>query len=264
MFYDRPDCIKLADEVFVFKNFLTKEEHDFYLNTFILKEAENGPGRYDDSLINWYVEKSSTHNEHIIDLWEKISELLYPEYVMHPSENVFILRPGDNGMFVHCDSPGKGCEDMLTQWDVFETCCIIDYGAVLYLGNWTGGNIFYPHINKDGSIKTNEQLNKERSSEITELTSECLEYSPSPGDLVIHSSVKPYEHGVREVESGIRYAYSNFILKAEDNPGTFYNYKTKEYFEQTRARDADSILNWLTPLFESRTVKALKKKLNIE
>jgi hypothetical protein len=35
-----------------------------------------------------------------------------------------------------------------------------------------------------------------------------------------------------ETLSGTRYAFSTFALLAEDNPGTFYNYKTPEWEEQ--------------------------------
>jgi hypothetical protein len=36
-------------------------------------------------------------------------------------------------------------------------------------------------------------------------------------------------HGVKEVTSGVRYAFSNFCLPATKNPGSFYNFNSEEY-----------------------------------
>jgi hypothetical protein len=209
MFYDRPDCIKLSEKIFVFKNVIPKEMLEEYT-----KQLDSQPKeefKYEDSIINWYQDKVAPYVHGIHDIWEKLSDLLYPEYVIHPSSNVLTVRPGDGGMFIHSDSPGKGCEDMLSQLDEFSTCCIIDYGLVLYMGEWTGGAIFYPNIRVDGTVK---QDGEDRDAD-------CLEYYPEHGDIVIHSSTHPYEHGVREVESGVRYAFSNFVLRADENPGSF-------------------------------------------
>lgn len=61
------------------------------------------------------------------------------------------------------------------------------YGTVLYFNNFEGGEIYYPTQN--------------------------IEYHPSPGDLVIHSSSPVCLHGVRPVIKGPRYSYSNHIYK---------------------------------------------------
>jgi hypothetical protein len=252
MFYDRPDCIKLAEKIFVIKNAVPKELVDSYVEQ--LSVAPREDFKYEESLINWYVDKVSPYIHGIHDIWEKISDVLYPEYVIHPSLNVLTVRPGDGGMFIHSDSPGRGCEMHLTQLDEWSTCCIIDYGLVFYMGEWTGGAIFYPNINPDGTVKQDGDSRE----------GACLEYMPEPGDIVIHSSTNPYEHGVREVESGIRYAYSNFVLKAEENPGTFYNYKTTEYYAQIGDRGREAILdNWARPFYTSETVIRLKKEHGI-
>jgi len=236
MFYDRPDCIKLAEKIFLFKNIIPKE-----LLTDITKEYQNMHSdkfAYEDTLISWYSNKVGAYVPQIHEAWEIISDLLYPEYIMHPSVSVLAVRPGDGGMFVHADSPGRGCEDMLTQLDEYSTCCIIDYGLVMYMGDWTGGAIFYPNLNPDGSVKMHENVQEG-----------CFEYSPEPGDIIIHSAHTPYEHGVREVESGIRFAYSNFVLKNEENPGSFYTYKSPEYYEQISKKDF--IVDWIMPLYQS-------------
>lgn len=253
MFYERPDCIKLAEKVFVFKNALPKELVEHLNKSYM--EVDRSKFSYEDSTIDWYADKvvSEIPTNRIHETWELISEIIYPEYVMHPSVNVLAVKPGDGGMFVHADSPGKGCEDMLTQLDEFSTCCIIDYGLVMYWGEWTGGAIFYPQLNPDGSIKGEGNIQEG-----------CLEYTPEIGDIVIHSAHSPYEHGVREVESGIRFAYSNFVLKRDENPGSFYNYKSPEYYEHVNKEEKDFIKKWIFPLYQSDVALKLRKEFGRE
>jgi hypothetical protein len=253
MFYDRPDCIKLAEKIFLFKNALPKELID-HLNKAYM-EMDQSTLEYEDTLIEWYSNKVATEmpTPRIHEAWELISDILYPEYILHPSVNVLAVKPGDGGMFVHADSPGRGCEDMLTQLDEFSTCCIIDYGLVMYLGEWTGGAIFYPQLNPDGTPKMHENVQEG-----------CFEYTPEIGDIIIHSAHSPYEHGVREVESGTRFAYSNFVLRMEDNPGSFYTYKTPEYYEQLGEKEDGFLKRWIIPLYQSDVSYKLRKEFGKE
>jgi len=242
-FYDRPECIRLSDYtdaygtpsgIFLFKKFIPEE-----LMLDMEKELEqkkNEDFKYKGTLISWYTDKVSPRPTRLHELWEMISELLYPQYVIHPSQSVLTIRPGDGGMFCHSDSPGKGQCHLLSQDDKYDTCCVIDYGLVAYFGNFEGGSIYYPSIGKDAKPKESN------------FNDECFEYTPKRGDLIIHSAFDPYGHGVREVESGIRYAFSNFVLKAEDNPGTFYNYKTEEYYKQIGNKTPEEQDKWMIPL----------------
>jgi hypothetical protein len=249
-FYDRPDCLNLSpyidnygttSGIFVFKKFIDKDlvaDIEHFLNT-EQTEILNNPL----NLIDWYEDRSSPLPPKLIEVWESISELIGPDWVVHPSASILKSRPGDRGMFVHSDSPGKGQCHLLSQTDTYKTCCELDYGVVAYFGDFEGGEIFYPDINPDGTKKNEWQLiDKEAPS---------LEYKPEKGDVVIHCAFDPYSHGVRDVISGTRYAYSNFSLKAIDNPGTFYNYGTKEYYEAVGNKNKESILKWLKPLKEN-------------
>lgn len=244
-FYDRPDCIKLSSYVdaygtpsgiFLFKNFIP-EDLMLDLEKELLEKDDRDKNKYDKSLISWYVDKVSPRPTRLLEFWELVSEILYPHYVIHPSQSILNVRPGDGGMFCHSDSPGKGQCHRLSQDDKYATCCLIDYGLVAYFGHFTGGAIYYPDVNVDGTLK--EEGNRFEG---------CFEYQPERGDLIIHSAFDPYSHGVREVESGIRFAFSNFSLKAEDNPGTFYNYKTEEYYKQIGNRTEEEIDIWIKPL----------------
>jgi hypothetical protein len=246
-FYDREDCINLSpyiddygtkSGVFVIKNALdrnlVKKINDG------LKSLPEKNGIYDKGLISWYSEKIAEGVDGTIELWEAISEILAPNWVIHPTNNFLAVRPGDNGMFIHSDSPGKGSCHLLSQTDLWSTCCELDYGVIAYFGDYEGGEIFYPGVNPDGTLKSVENYD-----------GSCLEYAPENGDIVIHSAFDPYGHGVREVTSGIRYAFSNFCLKAKDNPGTFYNYGTPEYYEQIGNKTKEEIKKWATPLKEN-------------
>lgn len=246
-FYDREDCINLSpyiddygtkSGVFVIKNALDKN---------LVKKINDGlkslPEKnkiYDKGLISWYSEKIAEGVDGTIELWEAISEILAPNWVIHPTNNFLSVRLGDNGMFIHSDSPGKGACHLLSQTDLWSTCCELDYGVIAYFGDYEGGEIFYPEVNPDGTLKSVENYD-----------GSCLEYAPENGDIVIHSAFDPYGHGVREVTSGIRYAFSNFCLKAKDNPGTFYNYGTPEYYEQIGNKTKEEIKKWAIPLKEN-------------
>ena len=258
-FYDREDCLNISpyvdqyglkSGVFVFKKFFKQDLVDS-ITDFLHKDEESLENPL--NLIDWYKGRSAGLPPRLIDAWEQISDLLYPEWVIHPSAAILKSKPGDKGMFVHSDSPGKGMCHLLSQTDTYKTCCELDYGVVGYFGEFEGGEIFYPDINPDGTKKNEWQLiDKDAPS---------LEYKPEPGDLVIHSAFDPYSHGVRPVTSGIRYAFSNFCLKAKDNPGSFYNYKTPEYYEAVGDKSEAAIKKWLEPLKQNPqfTPEAVKK-----
>lgn len=258
-FYDRPDCITLSaytdaygtkSGIFLFKNIINKD----YINRIEkqLKDLEKPYIDYEKTIINWYAEKVTPPIEGLIEVWEEISKLIGPTWVMHPSNNLLMVKPGDNGMFVHSDSPGKGACHLLSQPDVWSTCCELDYGVVAYFGDFEGGEVYYPRINPDGSVKGKD------------VGGECFEYKVEKGDVIIHSAFEPYDHGVREVTSGTRYAFANFSLKAEDNPGSFYNYPSKEYFDQVGNKTLEELREWVKPLksnpqFSDEKIKAMQK-----
>ena len=245
-FYDRPDCLNpspYVDEygtksgIFIFKKVIDPDLVEKIESQ--LKQKPKDLPTYDKTIINWYAEKMTGSVDGVIDLWEAIGDLIGPEWVVHPTNNFITVRPGDNGMFTHSDSPGKGACHLLSQPDVWSTCCIIDYGVCAYFGDYEGGAIFYPGINPDGTVKTSN------------FEGPCFEYKPEKGDVVIHSAFNPYGHGVREVTSGTRWVFSNFSLKAEDNIGTFYNYGTPEYYKQIGNKTEKEIIDWMTPLKEN-------------
>jgi hypothetical protein len=97
---------------------------------------------------------------------------------------------------------------------------VLDYGVCVYFGEYTGGEVYYPNQNIEISVK--------------------------PGDLLIHGALKEYEHGVKEITSGVRYSYSNFALPLDKNPGTFPIYKSEEY-DRLTSNTKDLVNIWAAP-----------------
>lgn len=234
MFYNRPDCIQLADQIYVFKGYVPREMCDRFSD--ILNTFDQSSFQEEGNAIAWYDDKMSPPVPGIIDLWEHVSELLYPEYVINPQSQVITSRVGHEGMFLHCDNPGKDMAHMLTQEDTYGTCSLIDFGVVTYLSEFEGGEVYYPAFFEDGTLKPNADIEGAPGE---------LVYKPGPGDVVIHGAEGPYFHGTKPVTSGIRYAFSCFATRADLAPGTFYNYKSKEYLENIKDRSKESIGKWL-------------------
>ena len=248
MYYDKPGCTKLAEGIYIFKNYLNKETVDAVHER--LKTFNPETFNYEESLIDWYKEKVTPGLDELHPVWEACSELLAPEYVIHPSRNLIMTRPGDGGMFAHSDSPGRDMEEDLTQIDTYATCCIIDYGLVAYFGEWEGGEVYYTNFNPDGTPK-----------ESGFGSSPCLQYKPEAGDVVIHGSTDKWCHGVKEVTSGVRYAFSNFVLKSDENPGTFHNYGTSEYYKQIGNKTTEELEAWMQPLVYNSNLDIIKEKV---
>lgn len=212
MFQDDPNIIELDEKIFWYKNFISKDQVDL-INS-------KTPGMFLGN--HWFSEIEFKVTEcipELVDVWEKISELLYPEYVIHPMAGMLYFGPGTQ-MQPHCDSPGEDMSEELTVPDLWSTCCLLSWGVCVYFGEFTGGEIYYPNQN--------------------------IEIPVQPGDLVIHGAHKSHEHGVRPIKTGVRYSFSNFSLKTEKNPGSFYNYGTEEHKERQK-----DINKWLQPLFNN-------------
>ena len=243
MFYDNPKCTRLSDRIFIYKNIIPKEIMDAVnkdLSDFKRTMPENIW-----SSNNWYEDKICPPMASTFLVWKFMSDLIYPEVVIHPMRSLMVAEPQDEGMFVHADSPGMGREDEIFEIDTWSACCSLQYGMTAYFGEFTGGELFYPNINPDGTIKIGTDISKERLEE------PCLVIQPEAGDVVLHGACKPYDHGTKITTSGTRFVFSNFALNAEDNPGTFYNYKTPEWYEQIGQYEnpTEQQLNeWAAPL----------------
>jgi hypothetical protein len=242
MFYDNPKCIKLSERVFIFKNIIPKEILDL-VNKDLIGYKRDPHNLWSSN--GWYEDKIVPPMESTYHVWKFMSELVYPEISIHPCQRYMVSEPSDEGMFIHSDSPGMGNEDEIDEIDVWSACCSLQYGICAYFGEFSGGEVYYPNINPDGTIKIGTDISKERIEE------PCLIVKPEAGDIIIHGACSPYEHGTKPTTSGTRFVFSNFALNYSDNPGTFYNYKTPEWYEQIGKIENPNqmqINEWASPL----------------
>lgn len=207
-FLNDPNLTTITNGVYVYKNFISKEQVE-RVNAKVKQKileirAEN------NGELDLMREKMIGDIDELFDVWEQMSKFLYPTHAIHPKDSVSVIRPGDGGMRVHEDSPGEGNHHKLSVTDAWNTCTILDYGVITYFGDYTGGAVFYPELG--------------------------IEVLPEPGDMVIHGALRQHRHGVKEVDSGERYAFSNFSLPYSKNPGTFYTFNSDKYNE-IRATD---------------------------
>ena len=250
MFQNDPRVIKVAENVYKFENIIPKEIYDPLLDVASKFEKGTNPNAW--SVRDWYADKMSPPFVETFPLWKFMSEIIHPEIVIHPVRNMMITVPGDEGMFVHTDSPGKGNCHMLLEIDQWSTCCDLEYGYVAYLGDFEGGEVYYPNIHPDGTPKTGDlRITEEKLAE------PCLVVPVKGGDLVLHQATSPYDHGTKPTTKGTRYAFSTFALLAEDNPGTFFNYKTPEWFAQVGNETDRELNDWNSPFRQNPQFKEM-------
>jgi hypothetical protein len=223
MFKDHPNVVKLAPEVYLYRNFLSEQDLsvlqkaiDALEDSQWLNKDKYGP----DSVIpapNQVFQGS----DGLKLLYEKSVEFFGPEYAPLPSKGISKMIEGQ-ALEVHWDSPGHPddhdhddtMKDFFAKkekgvlYDPLDTCHIVQYGYVMYLNDFTGGEIYYTDIN--------------------------LEIAPQKGDLVVHSASSKYKHGVKPVVKGPRYAYTNFITLAQDSPMTLDEYLEEEHVMEMR------------------------------
>lgn len=231
-FRKNPNITQLAPKLFIYKNFITGNLLEKI--NLILKDHINSP--MVDHNVNWYNSRVTQGIPEIHEVWEQASELIYPELVMHPQLALLRSKPGEKGMYAHSDAPGQPHEDCgpvcgtcdlayknLISPDLWNTCCRLHYGLIVYFGDFEGGEVYYPNINKQGKFIGNYEPFD---------NNEELSVKPENGDLIIHGAHSDYAHGVKEVTKGVRFSFSNFVLPTYANPGTFFSYKTPEYENQ--------------------------------
>ena len=185
MFKDNLNFKKIDEEIFLWEKFLSLEEQKIFFE--IAESVTEQEWNNHKNPNEFWNGKASLNKKEIYEIGNKINKILEPEFVIPPT-GVVVRTPIGEGMYVHKDRGEEGYEDIIND---FGTCTCIDYGVVVYFGNWEGGEIYYPNRNIELKLKS--------------------------GDLVIHSALEEYAHGVKPVISGKRYLYSNFISKSEES-----------------------------------------------
>jgi hypothetical protein len=249
MFYNNPNVEKVGHKVYIYRNFVP-ESKMLEINK-VLKTINVDDLRVDtsDHTIDWYYDKFTKHIPELYGVWQDINELLLPEYCIHPCLTLISTKKGEE-MYAHSDSPGEDMEEELIASDMWKTCCVIHYGAIVYFGEFEGGEVYYPNLDSNGEFIEGRGPFEDGNE---------FKIKPNAGDLIIHGAHSDTYHGVKEITSGVRYAFSTFVLPVEKNPGTFPIYGTKENEERWDKGPGE----WLTPIgFEWKPSEKLQKEID--
>jgi hypothetical protein len=190
-FNNHPNIIKIEENIWVIKNFISQETIDKYLNYINNIKEETWWERNKD----WWVGKYIMIDQH--SALSKESDYVIKLFKQWIPNNVYVGAFGSihrlsegQGMFIHTDNPTEKRElydenkNIVGMTGGHNNYCIL--AAVLYLSDFNGGELFFPEIG--------------------------IDYKGNPGDLVVFPGTgKRYDHGVRPVKPGpVRYITTGF------------------------------------------------------
>lgn len=185
MFYNNPNFKKIGNDIYVYENFISKEELELInnrINSGIDLWAHNDPL---DKRQHW-----SLRVEETSFIVPRLQSLIGDNYFVRDHANIIRLKMGDD-WGLHSDNHEfiaiRELSKTLKDGEDFELVDNNIWGIVIYFNDFVGGEIFYPEQN--------------------------IEYKPNAGDLVIHSSDEHCIHGVKPVLSDARYSHSNAIYE---------------------------------------------------
>lgn len=173
LIFSHPNFLKLEDNIWVIKNFLSKEELEAYMlevkNSTEEDWNQQGSGWYEGKVLPLQKRPAMKVADEIVEKFKTLFEFAN-EYSFGCPMSIHRMKPGEE-MFIHADYP---------ELDDFNEDYIL-FNVALYHNEFEGGSLFYP--GKD-----------------------YIEYKPEPGDLVMHPGTTDYRHGVRKVTGeNIRY-----------------------------------------------------------
>lgn len=187
-----PGSVKIGNEIYVYKNFLSKD---------ILEqcklEIESAP---ESSWIDGAQFNKATLRTLSANFMRKILKKIQDEVVPYglfledtPSVNQIKLGLGMEEHSDDCPHCKKIKNPSMEISDHEAKRCVL-YGIVVYLSEFTGGEIYYP--------------NQE------------VIFAPEPGDMIIHATSVECKHGVKPVLSGNRFVVSPYIVKYNSQEDT--------------------------------------------
>lgn len=180
---DTKNATEIGKDIFLYKNFLNEEE------SFKLFQLAKNIDK-----AKW-INHNGFHytSNHIPEIKFVIDRLKYKVSgdIILDDSCYFQMYEHGQGMGVHRDD-NKVLEDIeLSKKYIdgmnFKIVRQPIYGVVIYLNSVDGGEIYYPY----------QEIN----------------YSPSPGDLIIHSAKGHCMHGVNKLNSDIRVCIPTYIYK---------------------------------------------------
>lgn len=183
--YDKME--KIGEDIYVYKNFLTIEEQEYFTQKAIKTPSFswNNP----DPNKNWMQYSNPDSDLELIR--KKISTLILDDGLfLGPSTSFTKMIVGgtwgehsDEHDFLETIKKSK----LYKEGDPYDLKQDPVWGIVVYFNSFTGGQIYYPL--------------------------QGIEYKPIKGELLIHSSRNHCRHGVKEVISGTRITHSNNMYK---------------------------------------------------
>jgi hypothetical protein len=180
---------KIGTDIYVYKNFLSESD---VLNLIPVFEDVENKSMFEPSLFGTTFENIvSVPLQGMQSVLEKVSTLFNSDFLVNQNTSINVMRKGDEWP-LHSDSHDflekRKKSLLLKEGDPYDLVQDPKYGTVVYFNSVkNGGELYYSKQN--------------------------ILYSPSPGDLVVHSSEDNCMHGVNKILSGIRYSYSNCLTK---------------------------------------------------
>lgn len=186
-FKDMTNVKILGDSIYLYENFLSKKEI-LKINKKLNKVKENKWNVMWD--VNWKVPSISPKTKLTHKIAKRLKKIT-DGYIVHGNE-VFSRLTIGIGWPEHSDNSEfqeiRKSSENLKVGDPYKFVHNTQYGVVVYINdNYEGGEIYYVNQN--------------------------VIYKPKAGDLIIHSSEEKCKHGVKEVISGARYAWSSNLGK---------------------------------------------------
>jgi hypothetical protein len=173
---------KLGQDIWVYHNFLSKEELNAILNKINSSSESLWQGEYPKN-------QSTGHLQEASIISSRIQNLLPKGLNVHAHASITKLTIGqghgihsDNHDFLKLRELGQSLKDN----ECFKVVDNNVYGLVVYINDdYEGGEIFY--------------------------TKQNITYKPKSGDLLIHSAENHCEHGVNPLKTNIRYSFPSSI-----------------------------------------------------
>lgn len=182
MFNKHQNFNSIGQDIWVYNNFLIKDEIDLILNTIKLSGEVLWKGSYPQNQSTFNLKEAEV-------ISNRIESLLPNNLYMHKHASITRLLPGQ-GHGIHSDNHDflkiRELSKLVKDEDCFTLVDNNVYGLVVYINDdYDGGEIFY--------------------------TKQKITYKPKAGDLIIHSAEDHCEHGVNPVKTNVRYSFPSSI-----------------------------------------------------
>lgn len=186
VFFIEKSFLKIGEGIYLYKNFLNKNEFEKFNKIFDEYVSQNKLNSYNNGIgLN---NKVTFQIPEVKEIRNKMIALLGNYYNIGLNTSVNVMSKGDYWN-IHSDNyEFKNLREKNQFYVEGKPYNIVQdnrYGMVVYFNDFEGGEIFYPQ--------------------------QYIVYKPKPGDLLIHSSEENCEHGVAVLKSEYRYSYSNFL-----------------------------------------------------